>query len=687
MLVIRGDYMKFKYLFLSLFAIGICFLFPLKVEAIDISYCIYNNTKLPLPVTIGVEVDGFNANFPFDTTKNYSYSDSLYVYDASSCRQNLKLPNFIGNNGMDIIKVQYDTYYVTTQYYYIYNNTYTYSSFPLLNGNYSVTDTTPPTITTSSREYIVSVNSKKELDFFSSTIMAYDTNDGTIIPEIIEDYYSEKYNIPGEYSLVYKACDKRQNCTKLSLIIHVIDDVSPTISGNHQITSYMSNPISLFQIANSLIASDNCDGDISTSIYTVGSYYNTNYPGTYYALFDVKDKSGNFLDTPFKVEINHIDDIPPSIEGATKFNSYLSAPLSLNYILSNLIPHDNITNISTKDLYVISDNYSPNKEKVGTYKIAISCLDEYGNEAKPYLVEIDVFDNVKPTIDGKREFTSYASNPITISQIKSKLIALDKHDGNLTHKLEILSDSYSLNEHKTGVYYISFIVSDSSNNSSDVFEIEIICLDDVLPTITGESYYLTLTTQKISIDSLILSLDAMDNIDGNISHLIELNEDTYSSNYNIPGEYYLTYYVCDKSGNISIPFKIKIVVNDNLDFLSSLNNSHLFLNTNILLNENEILNLLNIDYQNYDNITLVEDSYSTHYNIAGEYKMIFQFTNTDYSKEYLEIKITTFLDKSTNTKMESPKSKKKATIFSFIVAFFKNSLIGLFGRIKNIFIH
>lgn len=674
--------MKFKYIFLSLFAICFCFLFSNKVSATNAEYCSYGSLKLTLPVTISVDISGFNATYPFDVNKNYYYTDSLYVYDKDSCKTNLNIPTFSGNNGMDILNDGFDVYYVSMTFYYSYNNIYYMSDNKLINGHYSTIDTTPPKISSSALSFVVSMEEQKPLDYFSSTVFAYDSIDSNIDPEISEDYYSDSYNIPGIYSIIYKACDKSYNCSKLIQTVKVVDITPPIIKGIESIDSYMSNPLSLFQIGNKLTATDNLDGDISSSIFLTDSYYNTTHPGTYYALFGIIDSSGNEVLSPHKIVINYFDDISPTLEGPTIFKSYLSNPLSIQNILAQIIAHDNVDNDVNKNLYIVSDQYGPSKNFVGIYSLVIGCYDSFGNESIPYIIKIEVIDNVAPSISGPNRFNSYLSNPLTLSEIKNKLISLDNHDGNITNSIEIIYENYLSNIDKLGIYTITFISKDNSDNYSPNFTIEITNVDDVSPVIEGENYYLTLTNKKLSILSLQYSLNAIDNVDGNISHLIELNEDTYSSNYNTPGTYFLTYYVADKSGNISIPFKIKITVNEDMSFIQSINNSTIYISTQKLASDSDILSMLNIFNDEYSSITTLENNYYTNYKNIGNYKIVYELTNTDFTHEYLTVNIATYNEEQ-EKKEEIIKEKKKETIFSYIVTFFTS----LFQNIVLFFKH
>ena len=309
--------MKFKYLFMSVGVIVFAFLFSNKVSAENISYCTYGDLKLTLPVTIKVKLEGINMTYPFDENKKYHYSSSLYVYDEKTCNSSIPMPYFTSSNGLLVLKEGPNTYYINRSFYYSYNNMDISTSYYLSEGIYSQIDTTPPSFKSLYEEFFVSMDTQKDLEHFSKYISAYDTVDSQIIPEIIFDDYTDNYNIPGSYNIIYSACDKSNNCSKYIQTINVIDDIPPIIDGITQIDSYMSNPLSIFQIGNMLKAMDNYDGDISSAITLKDAYYNTNFPGVYYAYFSITDSSGNQISSPHKVTINYIDDVIPVIEGPT----------------------------------------------------------------------------------------------------------------------------------------------------------------------------------------------------------------------------------------------------------------------------------------------------------------------------------------------------------------------------------
>lgn len=663
-----------KKLFLPLFLLFFTIFLPSKVYAAeDIYYCTYrNDLTLVLPVTIGAEISILDLHNPFSPPTRYSIEQ--FVYNEETCNNVLGIPSNDKNNTL-----------VGANFYYSYENNRTYIP-PIGNGVFSLKDLLPPTIKSHYPIYKTNVETKLSLSEFGNFVFANDEIDGNITPEIIYDNYSENYNKIGEYSLIFKACDKSNNCSTLNQKIKVIDDISPNINGPKTINSYMSNPVLIADLILELSAIDNHDGDISHKIYVEDTNYKDSIVGSYFATFLVKDSSNNIIKTPFKIEIKVIDDIIPIIEGPTYFVSKLSSVISTKSILNNMIISDNSDKLAYQNLYIIEDNYSNNQNKIGSYLLIVATYDSFGNESLPYVIKIDVVDDVKPIIDGQTTYESYLSSPIDIYYIKSSLIVIDNYDGNLINKLEIIEDTYSNNKDKIGVYYLTFIVKDYSNNSSDSYTIQIANYDDIPPLILGDNFYKTLNTIKLDVLSIKLSLTASDNIDGDLSNNIILDTDSYSENHNKTGNYFLSFYVCDRSGNISNPFKIKISVNEDLSYLQYIDNSRIYLPANKLKNTTEIIEMLNIDTTKFNNVSIINDTYSPNFDTEGNYQITYQIENLDYTKEAFTINVITYRQQPQQETISTTKNKeKKETIFSKIVSFLKSLIFNVVNFFKNLF--
>ena len=667
--------MKHKTYIIAFFSFLFLLFFPNKTNAVNVSYCQYSDDlSLILPVTIEVHATIIDLHDPFSAEKTKRETYTYYIYDEKSCTKTIGVPY----PGKDFLP--------TYNFYYRYPDKLV--AIPAVSkGVYQIKDITPPVITPIANYFTTNVHDKIDLSLFSNLITAYDDTDGSIPVEITYDNYSDNYDKLGEYTIVFKACDKSSNCSNFQLKMYVVDAKPPTIEGPEKIISYMSDPLTISEIGSKLSAYDNYDGDVSYNIYLVETNYNTQIPDTYYARFEVKDYSNNKIKQPFTIHIEVKDDIAPTIEGPSEFTIHLSNYLDTKTILSNLIVTDNIDKYVLNNLYLIDDTYSKSNKKTGRYTLVAGAYDSSGNESSPYHISIEVIDDILPIIDGERMYESYMSSPLTLEQIKSSLIATDNYDGNIINKLEVISDTYSNCKENIGVYNVLFIVKDSSNNESAPFSVEIIVYDDISPYIEGVNFYNILVSEKIDILSIKISLHATDNVDGDITSSIVLDSDTYSENYATPGTYFATFYVVDNSGNLSNLFKVKIVVSEDLSFLRSINNSYIHLDTSTLVEVDQILNILGVDSSKYLSINTIENTYSDNYNVEGEYLLKLEFQHQDYTKENIDIKIKTFPVSPAIVTENTPsvESKKKETIFTKIISFIKNLFANIVLFFKKLF--
>ena len=101
-------------------------------------------------------------------------------------------------------------------------------------------------------------------------------------------------------------------------------------------------------------------------------------------------------------------------------------------------------------------------EHVGTYKYKYDV--KYKNQEKSVERIIEVIDDEKPTIEliGQKIVTMVEGNPYKELGAKAK----DEYDGDLTDKIEI--DTSKLDTKKIGSYKVTYKVTDSSGNTTDI---------------------------------------------------------------------------------------------------------------------------------------------------------------------------------------------------------------------------
>ena len=348
----------------------------------------------------------------------------------------------------------------------------------------------------------------------------------------------------------------------LKAYVTIEDKLPPVFNGyKEKYTTNIDNPIPLQTILKSITALDETDGDITDKIEVIYENYSTNLNklGSYIVMISVSDSLNN--KTTLTLHIETQDFSPPIIDGINNYISYLSSPLNIETIKSQVIVKDNYYKNLEQELYVCEDNYTLNKNKPGIYNIFLCVSDLSNNNSTPFKTVIEVKDDIKPIIEGLDYYTTSISSPISVQEIMYSLAAIDSNI-DISEDIYILEDYYSTYKNTLGEKHIFFEVSDAYGNISKPFKVTINLIDDIPPTIFGLNNFTSYLSHPYSLSYIKQQLTALDNYDNDITHLLEIIEDTYTSNINNKGTYYLTLQVTDSSNNKSEPFKVKI---ENID--------------------------------------------------------------------------------------------------------------------------
>lgn len=344
-----------------------------------------------------------------------------------------------------------------------------------ISSTYISLDELPPIIAndTINSIIIVTVNKKVDVNQIKNKITAYDENDGVVAIKIQEDNYSPNYTKLGTYSLIFSASDSSGNTSTLSIDIKVIDNIEPIIKGENTLNSYMSNPLTIDQIKETLTIIDNYD-----------------------------------------------------------------------------------TNL--KILHLSQDNYSSNKQKEGEFTVSFFATDNSNNKSQEFTITIKTIDDIPPTIQGNISYTVDIKNKLDTSTIISQLTVKDNIDQNPL--VEIISNTYTSNYFKVGIYQMSLIAKDKSNNESSAFIINIITKDNEKPLFYISQKFIGLdSSNEIKIEDLITLIAEINNINNSKIKNIIILENTYSKNYNIEGTYFVKL-ECEHTDNSKTILESNIIV-------------------------------------------------------------------------------------------------------------------------------
>lgn len=381
---------------------------------------------------------GLNSNFLNNQTTNFFYNKKILENSEQIYYNSLNIfnvPDLIHNTGFEI--------------------TSTYISL----------DDLPPIIAndTINSTIIATVSNKFPVELLKEKIIAYDEVDGQVNVEIFEDNYSNNYNVLGTYSITFIATDNSNNSSYLSINIKVIDNVKPQIKGQTKLNSYMSNPLTINQIKDTLTITDNYDTDLKNIIIKYDNYSkNTSIEGNFVITFLAYDNSNN-ESLPFNINITMIDDIAPTIEGSFSYKISIKNLLDINTIINQLSIKDNIDQKPT--IEAIYNTYTENFYKIGIYQISFIAKDKNKNSSSPFIVNIITEDTDTPIFYISQKFIGVDSNnQISIDNLIEIINDVNDIDTTTVKNISIIENSYSDNSMNSGTYKITLKYEYENNN-------------------------------------------------------------------------------------------------------------------------------------------------------------------------------------------------------------------------------
>lgn len=457
--------------------------------------------------------------------------------------------------GTCIIKAQEKTYNVNAPFYWytVYKESITTSSLSTSDNYYHI------------EKYISDESECKSIN--NSIIKREQPYKGNFLSYKITNYFFATNKLT-DSKLIYDKSIETFSFTETvgNVSINVysefisLDNLPPVLAKENIdsiIITSMNNFISIESLKSKIKAYDEVDG-ITEVLVSKDDYSNNKAtPGTYEIIFSSSDKSGNTAYLSIKIKV--IDNVKPTITGPSSLKSYMSKPLSLEEIKKELIVNDNYDQNIENRLVIEEDNYSSNINKLGTFLISYYVTDLSNNKSDIYTINIEMIDDIPPTISGKSSYTTTYNNKLNIDEIKDNLIPSDNISTNITIYLSF--DNYSLNYFMPGNYEIGYIAKDESNNESNVYIIAIKVEDTEKPIFFISQKFIGInSSSNIPVEEIIETLENDNNIDKTTLISYEVLEDTYSNSKNIPGEYKVKLYYEFDNENIII--EADIIVDD-----------------------------------------------------------------------------------------------------------------------------
>ena len=202
-----------------------------------------------------------------------------------------------------------------------------------------------------------------------SVVDNYDTISSSQIRVKTDGFTANRF-VKGSYSVLYEVNDTAGNIGTKNITIQVLDDIAPQMSGTNTYTKGQHAILQLDTILAGLSASDNSDGDVTSSIQLVEDNYSIHADsvGTWTLKYRAMDTSGN-PSSLFIVSITVTDSMPPVFYVSEQI-MHVDSSLSLTHqqIVDILVNTNQIDVSQTYSTLVLQDDYQGNQE-AGTYAI------------------------------------------------------------------------------------------------------------------------------------------------------------------------------------------------------------------------------------------------------------------------------------------------------------------------------
>lgn len=334
---------------------------------------------------------------------------------------------------------------------------------------------------------------------------------------------------------------------------------------------------------------------------TNGYYYDSSRYDEQYWLFFVDGKLVYQSDESFEYEI--------------------SSPVELHLFNEN---NEKILSINNNDHFRLK-NYGYFREKEqDPYMWSFYVNDSEIAKTNQYMT-YKFRTNYKAAVTGKDIIINNVSNPYTIEQIFqiANIKAIDPYDGDITHQIELINDTYSSNKNKVGQFSLHYQVTNSAELTT-TYVLTIYNVDITKPIITGPLTQTISYRQQLTIEDIIAMYTVEDNVDTSLT--LQLEETNYIENK--VGEFYFIFSATDSSNNKAEITHTLTVIDDIKPYFIDENENKIQINFKEKIT-NELLLLGLSAYDEIDgnitkNIKIISNPLK---NVLGQYEVKYEVTD------------------------------------------------------------
>ncbi|MBC1561541.1 immunoglobulin-like domain-containing protein [Listeria booriae] len=299
----------------------------------------------------------------------------------------------------------------------------------------------------------------------------------------------------------------------------------PTIIAEDRLITKGSN----FNAFAGVKAFDEDDGDITSDIEVISTNVNSMIPGIYAVLYKVTNSKGEMVTKLASITVVESLNQAPIIYAMNQTVEMGEAFYPLKYVTARDEEDGDITHRVT----VLSS--SVNTMVPGVYSVLYSVTDLQGAKTSKE-IKVTIIDgtNQKPIV--------YAQDQIIVQGTDFKALngvtAYDKEDGDLTGRIEVLSNN--VNTTKAGVYEILYSVTDSKGAVTTKWvSITVKGITNQKPIIYAQNQ----TVEQGALFDVMNNVTAIDLEDGNLTSRVTVQQNTV--NTDVLGTYMVVYTVVD----------------------------------------------------------------------------------------------------------------------------------------------
>lgn len=238
------------------------------------------------------------------------------------------------------------------------------------------------------------------------------------------------------------------------------------------------------------------------------------------------------------------DYLAPVIGGTVNLSVNVDNQPSLEEILKHVKAIDETDGVVP--ITVTSSTYTPGEMKVGQCLINLAATDAAGNTGTG-VITIHRFDSTSPSIEGQDSYTLNYDHDITLQKILNNLTTSDNVDTNLP--LEVVSDTFSGNEHVLGNYQVVVRTKDLSNNYSANKTVNLAVKNQGNSVITAPKEITVTISSPLTLEALKERISVIDGYDGEVTNYTIEGFDEYTRTERSVGINTITISYTNSGGN------------------------------------------------------------------------------------------------------------------------------------------